>query len=718
MKRLKITSVLLSATMCLSMITTPVGVWADETPSSSETQTSETTKTEETKKTEKNEPSETEPESTEPTEETPEETETQPTEPSKTEYPMPAETVPAKNDTTGPGVTPPPEPDETRPSEPSNPENEDQPGNGGENNPGNGNGSNPEENIDYFASGTCGQNLTWYIARDRMDTLHIEGYGDMYDYSSTNSVPWAGYSGMILYIYISNNVTSIGNYAFYGTNIQAVYASSTNLKRIGNFAFSKCWGNKNMELPQGLTTIGVSAFEDSQFETVYIPSSVTTIGECAFNECFNLKEITIPGSVKTIPANLFRQCFRLEKVTFLDGVTTINSVFANCSTLKTVTIPKSVTTINSKLFSDTPLLSDIYYGGTQTEWEQSSFELGYNTGNKPTMHFSSYAAVGKYENLTWSLDNNGVLTITGSGEMADSVNGPNWRAAKDSIKSVVFSGNISSIASGAFEGCSNLSSITVPNSVAKIGSIAFLGCTGLKSVTMSDSVTSIDDSCFSGCSALTSITLSKKLTTIGPQIFQGCYSLTNIVISDGITEIGDNAFEYCINLKSITIPKSVTKIGSFILLGCVAANDIYYNGTKDDWNKISINTDNEEFFKATVHLSDGTVIEGNKADNTLKVTGGKTAKIKYRKLRKKARTISRSKVMSVSAPQGTVTYKLVSVKKSKYKKYFKINATTGTITVKKKLKRGTYTVRCSVTASGDANYKSKTQTVTFKIKVK
>lgn len=106
--------------------------------------------------------------------------------------------------------------------------------------------------------------------------------------------------------------------------------------------------------------------------------------------------------------------------------------------------------------------------------------------------------------------------------------------------------------------------------------------------------------------------------------------------------------------------------------------------------------------------------------NTLSVTP-KTAKVKYKKLKKKKQTVARSKVMNVQYAQGKVTYKLTGVKRGKskkYKKYFKINATTGKVTIKKRLKKGTYKVTCVVTAAGDSNYKAGTKTVTFTIKVK
>ena len=107
----------------------------------------------------------------------------------------------------------------------------------------------------------------------------------------------------------------------------------------------------------------------------------------------------------------------------------------------------------------------------------------------------------------------------------------------------------------------------------------------------------------------------------------------------------------------------------------------------------------------------------NKAANPLTVKA-KIAKVKAKKLKKKNQTLAVSKVMTVSKGQGPVTYKLASVSKSKYKKYFKVNAKTGKVTVKKKLKKGTYKLRINVTAAGNGNYNKVTKTVTVKIKVK
>ncbi len=110
------------------------------------------------------------------------------------------------------------------------------------------------------------------------------------------------------------------------------------------------------------------------------------------------------------------------------------------------------------------------------------------------------------------------------------------------------------------------------------------------------------------------------------------------------------------------------------------------------------------------------------APNTLTVKPAKTTSLKYSKLKKKKQLVSLAKVISLSNTQGRVTYKLVSAKKAKskksFKKYFKVNASSGIVTVKKKLKKGTYTLTCVVTATGNENYKRVNKTVAIKIKVK
>ena len=141
------------------------------------------------------------------------------------------------------------------------------------------------------------------------------------------------------------------------------------------------------------------------------------------------------------------------------------------------------------------------------------------------------------ENLTWVLDDNGILTISGTGEM-------DWRYGwgnnKDEIKEIIIEDGATSVYYYAFKNCPNLTSVILPNSMTEIGTFAFEGCTSLTSITIPDSV-----------------------SRIGACAFEECTSLTSIIIPDGVTTIESSTFSGCKNLVSVTIPDSVTNIESY-----------------------------------------------------------------------------------------------------------------------------------------------------------
>ena len=173
--------------------------------------------------------------------------------------------------------------------------------------------------------------------------------------------------------------------------------------------------------------------------------------------------------------------------------------------------------------------------------------------------------------LTWTLDSEGTLTVSGSGEMGYT----SWSSAVTaSIKNVVIEDGVTSIGDEAFSGCESLTSITIPDGVTSIGNRAFYSCRSLTSITIPDSVTSIGDYAFFDCRSLTSITIPDGVTSIGDYAFSGCESLTSITIPEGVTSIGNRAFFLCTGLTSITIPEGVTSIGDYAFFGCRSLTSI------------------------------------------------------------------------------------------------------------------------------------------------
>ena len=135
-------------------------------------------------------------------------------------------------------------------------------------------------------------------------------------------------------------------------------------------------------------------------------------------------------------------------------------------------------------------------------------------------------------NLQWKLTDEGVLTITGTGEMQDwdnwDKNFSPWFVDR-SVKQVVIADGVTTIGDYAFSACYFLTSITIPNSVTSIGTDAFYACSSLTSITIPNSVTTIGDRAFYDCSSLKSITIPNSVTTIGEGAFKDCNKIKQII---------------------------------------------------------------------------------------------------------------------------------------------------------------------------------------------
>ena len=208
------------------------------------------------------------------------------------------------------------------------------------------------------------------------------------------------------------------------------------------------------------------------------------------------------------------------------------------------------------------------------------------------------------ENLTWVLDDQGTLTISGTGEM----NGFYWSVApwydyRDFIESIVIHEGVADIGDGAFALCTNLTSVGISGSVTSVGCYAFSGCTSLTSIAIPESVASIDYGAFSDCESLTDIVIPNGVTFISSEVFHGCNSLNSIVIPNGVTSISVIAFAGCTNLTKIVISDSVTWIGDDAFADGDSVADVFYAGSEEDWAQISIGEGNEDLTNATIHYN-------------------------------------------------------------------------------------------------------------------
>ena len=175
--------------------------------------------------------------------------------------------------------------------------------------------------------GTCGDNLTWTL-NTKDSTLTISGTGEMKNYYSS-SVPWFDYKIYIKYVTLPDGLTSIGTTAFHD-----------------------CESLTTITIPNSVTSIGDYAFYDcSSLTSITIPNSVTSIGNYAFWNCESLTSITIPNSVTSIGGRAFEYCYGLTSVTIGNSVTSIGSgTFYACSSLTSVTLGKNLTSIGDDAF--------------------------------------------------------------------------------------------------------------------------------------------------------------------------------------------------------------------------------------------------------------------------------------------------------------------------------------------------------------------------------
>ena len=276
-------------------------------------------------------------------------------------------------------------------------------------------------------------------------------------------------------------------------------------------------------------------------------------------------------------------------------------------------------------------------------------------------------------------------------------------AACIDLEKASISGKITELKDYAFCQCYKLNSITLPGTLKTIGIWAFSHCTKLTKVSIPASVSLICKGAFYDCSAFTSISIPYSVKKIGIQAFSECMNLETVKLSYGLTTIEQSAFSRCEKLTSITIPSSVTTIGDYAFKNCNLekvniTEELYAACSSNVWEKNPVLVSGPDYL----------------IENPMTVTG-KTAKVKYRKVRKKTRTVSASKLYSFKQRgQGGLIFSKISGNKK-----ISVNRTTGKVTVKKKIKKGTYKVKVRIIAAGNDKYRaSDAKTVTIKIKVK
>lgn len=214
------------------------------------------------------------------------------------------------------------------------------------------------------------------------------------------------------------------------------------------------------------------------------------------------------------------------------------------------------------------------------------------------------------ESLTWNLDEIGILTISGTGDMYNYSEEPApWSEYSDIITSITIDYGVTSIGTSAFTGCSNVQQINIPDSVEHIDPYAFSFCKGLHTVKLPASLTLISEDLFAECANLKNIDIPGSVTEIGANAFLRCTAFSLTELPDGIKSIGAAAFANCGRIESLTLPETLESIGNAAFNG-TAIDKASFDGTLEEWAAIGgdgcgIARDKIDFLKHVCDFSGG-----------------------------------------------------------------------------------------------------------------
>ena len=174
------------------------------------------------------------------------------------------------------------------------------------------------------------------------------------------------------------------------------------------------------------------------------------------------------------------------------------------------------------------------------------------------------------DDITWTLLENGLLELSGTGAMEDfrSYGKAPWYSNRSKILEIRVGSGITTLGNNAFGGCDRAASVSLPASLTRIGQNAFTGCKALRSVTVPEGVTDLGNNAFSSCAALAQISLPGSLRTIGLGAFYKCDALTDFLVPEGVTSLGDKAFSECAALETVSLPASLEQIGNLVFNMC------------------------------------------------------------------------------------------------------------------------------------------------------
>ncbi|MBQ6173021.1 MAG: leucine-rich repeat protein [Clostridia bacterium] len=320
------------------------------------------------------------------------------------------------------------------------------------------------------------------------------------------------------------------------------------------------------------------------------------------------RHIVVGEGITTLSGEVFTFFPSLEEVTLSTDVTSISWNAFSGSTISSLTIPSSVTEIEPSAFVGSSLESILVDGenpayasvnGSLYSKDLSTLlfllvpdgqRVDIPDGVQSILPFAldsctSVETIGIPASLTSVPGNLGVTRFSVTAYDVDEDN-----PAYQSVNGVIYDKAGTTIVavprglSGVFE---------IPVGVTAIGDISFCNCQGLTGVIIPAGVTSVGNSAFDSCSALTEIALPDTVTFIDSGAFEFCSALTSFTVPDGVSRIESSTFVYCTALTTVCLPAGLTSIGEWAFDNCSSLTDVYFAGTRSQWNAIPIPEGND-----------------------------------------------------------------------------------------------------------------------------
>lgn len=423
---------------------------------------------------------------------------------------------------------------------------------------------------------TAGQ-LSTLVENTACDSLTISGNMNSDDFSFLrNKIPNLVYLDMTKVALTDNKIP---NSALQSKETLQEVILPQNLETVGEYAFDRCYDLKKVVFPETLRTLMYEAFSECPIsDGLILPQKVAYIGVRAF-DYLEADEITLPDSLKDIDSEAFRYS-KISKINFPDSLKTIgNYAFNNCQQLQQLTFNKGIQSIGNNAFSE---CFRLHTATLKSIVPPSIFD---NSFNYTKVFFVPQGTAKDYKEATyWSnkiiIDGDEpkkvTVTLTTAGTLGEEI-----------LKQVDYVTDVNElVVSGPLneddfyqiqQRATNLIAIDMTGSTIEVLPEHFFSeRSAILDIKLPATLKDIGNYAFYRCYGLTRITVPEGVTSIGEYTFSNCYSLKNIELPTSLTNIGSYALQNCSSLKTVNIPDNVTNISYAAIADCAILQEVKF----------------------------------------------------------------------------------------------------------------------------------------------